>query len=138
MQKPHQATTVGRQGHRRDDSHYRPSRNPPGAGGIGLRLLPRRHAAQPDRHYDALPHDDGLGRAKEVIVRVPFNQTHLINAALDAGADGVIVPLTNTPEAVEQAVQAAKFPPRGVRSWGPKGAVTTAEPKTTRRSPTTK
>lgn len=65
----------------------------------------------------------GLGRAKEVIVRVPFNQTHLINAALDAGADGVIVPLTNTPEAVEQAVQAAKFPPRGVRSWGPKGAV---------------
>lgn len=64
-----------------------------------------------------------LGRSKEVIVRVPFNETYLVNAAIDAGADGVIVPLTNTPEAVEKAVQAAKFPPRGVRSWGPKGAV---------------
>ncbi len=64
-----------------------------------------------------------LGRSKEVIVRVQFNETFLINAAIDAGADGVIVPLTNTPEAVEKAVQAAKYPPRGIRSWGPKGAV---------------
>ena len=64
-----------------------------------------------------------LGRSKEVIVRVPFNETYLVNAAIDAGADGVIVPLTNTPEAVEKAIQAAKYPPRGVRSWGPKGAV---------------
>ncbi len=70
-----------------------------------------------------------LGRAKEVIVRVPFNETFLINAAIDAGADGVIVPLTNTPEAVEKAVQAAKFPPRGVRSWGPKGAVNYGGPE---------
>lgn len=63
------------------------------------------------------------GRSKEIIVRVPFNETYLINSAIDAGADGVIVPLTNTPEAVEKAVQAAKYPPRGIRSWGPKGAV---------------
>lgn len=70
-----------------------------------------------------------IGRSKEIIVRVPFNETHLINSALDAGADGVIVPLTNTPEAVERAVQAAKFPPRGVRSWGPKGAVNYGGPE---------
>jgi 2-dehydro-3-deoxyglucarate aldolase len=35
--------------------------------------------------------------------------------ALDAGANGIIVPLVNTPEQARQAVAMAKFPPDGVR-----------------------
>ena len=64
-----------------------------------------------------------LKPSKYIIVRAIFNHTHLINQVLDAGADGVIIPLTDTAEEVEKAVQAAKYPPRGIRSWGPKGAL---------------
>ena len=56
----------------------------------------------------------------DVIVRVVWNETWLINQALDMGADGVIIPLPNTVEEVEQAVAAAKYPPQGVRSQGPR------------------
>ena len=56
----------------------------------------------------------------DIIVRVLWNDTPLINQALDSGADGVIIPLPNTSEEVERAVAAAKYPPAGGRSWGPK------------------
>ena len=56
----------------------------------------------------------------EVIVRVIWNDRALINQVFDFGADGVIVPFTNTAEEVEQAIIAAKYPPRGIRSWGPR------------------
>lgn len=62
-----------------------------------------------------------LGQKHDVIVRVVFNETFLINQALDMGADGIIVPLTNTAEDVRKAVRAAKYPPKGIRSWGPHG-----------------
>ena len=55
----------------------------------------------------------------EIIVRVLSNNDGLIGQALDAGADGVIVPLVNTREEAERAVAATKYPPEGVRSWGP-------------------
>ena len=55
---------------------------------------------------------------KDVVVRVLFNEPWLINQALDIGADGVIVPLTESASDVERAVEAAKYPPRGARSWG--------------------
>ena len=56
----------------------------------------------------------------DIIVRVVWNETWLINQALDMGADGVIIPLPNTVEDVERAVAAAKYPPQGVRSQGPR------------------
>jgi 4-hydroxy-2-oxoheptanedioate aldolase len=52
-------------------------------------------------------------------VRVPVNDAMLIGRALDLGAYGVVVPLVNDAAAAEAAVQAAKYPPRGARSWGP-------------------
>jgi len=63
----------------------------------------------------------GVGKNHDIIVRVVFNEPFLINQALDMGADGVIVPLTNTADDVRRAVQAAKYPPKGFRSWGPHG-----------------
>ncbi|RNG39113.1 HpcH/HpaI aldolase family protein [Streptomyces botrytidirepellens] len=53
------------------------------------------------------------------MVRVPANDDFWIGQALDAGARGVIVPLVNTAEQAAAAVSACRYPPLGVRSYGP-------------------
>ncbi|HKD65349.1 MAG TPA: aldolase/citrate lyase family protein [Candidatus Binataceae bacterium] len=53
------------------------------------------------------------------IVRVSRNEPGRIGRVLDAGADGVIVPLVNTAEEAADAVAACHYSPRGVRSFGP-------------------
>jgi len=53
------------------------------------------------------------------IVRVAENDAGLIGRALDAGAQGIMCPLINNVEDAEIFVKAVKFPPRGLRSWGP-------------------
>lgn len=53
------------------------------------------------------------------IVRVPWNEPSVIMKALDAGAQGVIVPMVNSPEEARAAAEACRFPPHGIRSWGP-------------------
>jgi 4-hydroxy-2-oxoheptanedioate aldolase len=58
-------------------------------------------------------------RGTPVAVRVPWNEPASIMRALDAGADGVIVPMTNTVEEAAEAVAASRYPPLGYRSWGP-------------------
>ena len=52
------------------------------------------------------------------IVRVPWLGTDHIQRALDAGAGGVMVPVINTAEEAATVVQAAKYPPQGIRSRG--------------------
>jgi 4-hydroxy-2-oxoheptanedioate aldolase len=54
-----------------------------------------------------------------VLVRPRANDAGLIGRALDAGADGVVVPLVQNAAEAEAAVAAASYPPRGIRSWGP-------------------
>lgn len=54
-----------------------------------------------------------------VVVRVPWNQPDHIMKALDAGAQGVIVPMVNSGEDARRAVEAVRYPPEGSRSWGP-------------------
>ncbi len=49
------------------------------------------------------------------LIRVGWNEPHLIMQALDSGADGVIVPMVNTGEEATAAVQACHYPPRGIR-----------------------
>jgi 2-keto-3-deoxy-L-rhamnonate aldolase RhmA len=53
-----------------------------------------------------------------VLARVAENSTFAIGSALDAGVDGVLVPMVETAEQAEAAVAAARFPPRGIRSGG--------------------
>jgi 4-hydroxy-2-oxoheptanedioate aldolase len=53
------------------------------------------------------------------IVRVAENDAGLIGRALDAGAQGIMCPLINNVEDAEAFVKAVKYPPRGLRSWGP-------------------
>jgi 4-hydroxy-2-oxoheptanedioate aldolase len=53
------------------------------------------------------------------LVRVSSNDAAVIGKLADAGADGVIVPMVNTPDEAAAAVAACTFPPDGVRSFGP-------------------
>ncbi len=53
-----------------------------------------------------------------VLVRVAENSPMAIGQALDAGAEGVIVPLVETAKQARKAVDAALYPPRGSRSGG--------------------
>jgi len=52
------------------------------------------------------------------LVRVPKNEEVAIKHAMDAGADGVIVPMINTKEDAAQAVNYVKYPPDGKRGVG--------------------
>lgn len=58
-------------------------------------------------------------RATPSLVRVPWNDPATLMRALDAGADGVIVPMVNTGEEARAVVAACRYPPAGYRSWGP-------------------
>ena len=53
------------------------------------------------------------------IVRVPSNNTDIINKCLDAGAKGIICPLINTKEDCSKFLDSCFYPPLGIRSYGP-------------------
>jgi 4-hydroxy-2-oxoheptanedioate aldolase len=61
-----------------------------------------------------------LGSSPAVrLVRVPWNDHVMIKKALDMGWDGVVVPQVNTAEEARRAVAACRYPPEGVRGFGP-------------------
>jgi 2-keto-3-deoxy-L-rhamnonate aldolase RhmA len=51
--------------------------------------------------------------------RVPVNEPWMAKRVLDAGSLGVMFPFTSTRELAEQAVKACKYPPLGIRGFGP-------------------
>jgi 4-hydroxy-2-oxoheptanedioate aldolase len=53
------------------------------------------------------------------VVRVEWNSPDLIMRALDLGAVGVIVPMVSTAADARRAAEAARYPPHGIRSFGP-------------------
>jgi 4-hydroxy-2-oxoheptanedioate aldolase len=53
------------------------------------------------------------------LVRVAGNDPREIMKVLDAGALGVIVPLVNNRAEAAAAIAACRYPPRGIRSFGP-------------------
>src|ERR1700733_1911838 len=58
------------------------------------------------------------GRATP-LVRIPWLDPAIIMKVLDAGAYGVICPLINSAEETERFVAACRYPPAGIRSFGP-------------------
>ena len=54
-----------------------------------------------------------------VMVRVPGHAPEAIQAALDSGAQGVLVPRVSTAEQAAMAVKASRYPPLGERGVGP-------------------
>ena len=57
------------------------------------------------------------GRGTIPFARVRENDTLAIRQVLDAGAQGIIVPLVNTADEAKRAVAAAKYPPQGLRGF---------------------
>ncbi len=58
------------------------------------------------------------GKNKKAYVRVGENSGLIIKRALDAGADGIIVPMIRTMSDVKQAVNSVYYPPKGQRGVG--------------------
>jgi 2-keto-3-deoxy-L-rhamnonate aldolase RhmA len=54
------------------------------------------------------------------IVRVTWNDPVLIKPVLDLGAAGIIVPLIRTADDARRAVAACRYPPAGIRGYGPR------------------
>ena len=53
------------------------------------------------------------------LVRVPWNEPILVMRMLDAGAYGIIAPMINNKSETKAFVEACKYPPIGLRSYGP-------------------
>ena len=66
------------------------------------------------------------GRGAAPLTRVPANESWMIAKALDAGAQGVVVPLVNNRAQAVAAVAACRYPPHGIRSYGPIRAALTS------------
>ena len=58
------------------------------------------------------------GAGISVIVRVPEIRREAIMKPLDSGADGLLVPMVDTPEQAAQIMSFAKYPPAGNRGVG--------------------
>ena len=58
-------------------------------------------------------------RGSVPLTRVPANEDWVIGKNLDAGAQGVIIPMVSNPEQARKAVAACRYPPKGERSNGP-------------------
>ena len=54
----------------------------------------------------------------EAYVRISENDSVIIKRVLDAGADGIIVPMVNSAGDVKKAIDACFYPPRGNRGVG--------------------
>jgi 4-hydroxy-2-oxoheptanedioate aldolase len=89
-----------------------------GWAGLDFALIDAEHS-QIDRHDI-----EDLIRACDVadiasVVRVPSLHGEWIGSALDAGAQGVLVPRIGTAEEARAAVKAARYAPQGERGCGP-------------------
>ncbi len=58
------------------------------------------------------------GNGMKALVRVSKNEEVVIKRILDAGADGVIVPMIKNAQEAKQAVEYVKYPPEGKRGVG--------------------
>jgi 4-hydroxy-2-oxoheptanedioate aldolase len=53
------------------------------------------------------------------LVRIPENRAAHVKRALDMGAEGIVFPLVRTAEEARECVSYLRYPPEGVRGWGP-------------------
>jgi 4-hydroxy-2-oxoheptanedioate aldolase len=62
--------------------------------------------------------ETAMAHQKTAIVRVPMEGWGIAGRFLDVGAQGIIMPMVNTPEDAKRLVAFTKYPPQGSRSWG--------------------
>lgn len=98
------------------------------AAGWDLVLLDCQHGGGDEA--DAASDLRGLaGAVATLAVRVSTLDATLIGRVADAGADVVVVPTVESAEQAAAAVRAVRFPPVGVRSFGPTRADVGPDPR---------
>jgi 4-hydroxy-2-oxoheptanedioate aldolase len=88
------------------------------AAGVDWICIDQQHGLIDDACMRAMLQAVAIRRIP-TLVRVPWNEPASIMRALDAGADGVVVPMVNNRAEAERAARASHYPPAGYRSWGP-------------------
>ena len=78
-----------------------------------------------EHHPLTLDHVEGhvmavRGTDTAPFVRVPWNDPVLIKPVLELAPAAIILPMVRTPDEAESAVKACKYPPRGIRGFGPR------------------
>ncbi|KAJ7468456.1 Phosphoenolpyruvate/pyruvate domain-containing protein [Mycena latifolia] len=86
--------------------------------GVSWILIDAEHGLITDHHYYDLTNAVAAGGVSPLI-RIPADEPWMIKRALDSGAHGIMVPMANSPELVRKVVQATKYPPVGIRGYGP-------------------
>ncbi|KAJ7270863.1 Phosphoenolpyruvate/pyruvate domain-containing protein [Mycena rebaudengoi] len=86
--------------------------------GVSWVLVDAEHGLINDTHYYDLTNIIASNGASPLI-RIPGDEPWMIKRALDSGAHGVMVPMANSAELVRKVVQATKYPPVGIRGYGP-------------------
>jgi len=61
------------------------------------------------------------------VVRAVWNDFVVVKQLLDLGAEGIVFPWVSSAEHAKQAVASTRYPPRGIRGWGPRGAMRRAD-----------
>lgn len=89
--------------------------------GFDLLCVEGEHSAMGAETVQRLVAAAGLSPVP-AIVRVADNTPQAIAAALDAGAQGVLVPRVSSAAEAAAAVRAARYPPLGLRGLGPSRA----------------
>ncbi|MEM9131493.1 MAG: aldolase/citrate lyase family protein [Actinomycetota bacterium] len=59
------------------------------------------------------------GTSSTLLARVPWNEPGIIGKVLDAGVQGVIIPMVNTVDQALAATRSCRYAPVGSRSFGP-------------------
>jgi 4-hydroxy-2-oxoheptanedioate aldolase len=79
-----------------------------------------------DTQHGAIDYHGAVGMLQAItlggaspLARVPWNEPGIIGKMLDAGAEGVIVPMVNGRAEAEAIVRACRYAPNGARSYGP-------------------
>lgn len=79
-----------------------------------------------DTQHGFVDYSDARGMLQAVrasgstpLARVPWLEPGIIMKMLDAGAYGIICPMINTPEQAAELVSYMRYPPKGIRSFGP-------------------
>ena len=79
-----------------------------------------------DNLHGALDYQSSVGMIQSVLLggssplaRAPWNEPGSIAKLLDAGAEGVIVPMVNSTSDAKAVVRSCRYPPAGARSYGP-------------------
>jgi 4-hydroxy-2-oxoheptanedioate aldolase len=88
------------------------------ASGCDWLAIDQQHGYVSDEVMRVMIQAAGI-RGMPVLVRVPWNEPISIGHALDAGAEGVIVPMVSNAGDARRASEASHYPPLGYRSWGP-------------------